>query len=190
MGGVAQAAVVIVGGLVGLAALAALLWRVGGGFPRKPRTPEEERARAEAWRARLLAPEWAAVERAHGRPAPPVLRELYADAQLVTAGDFTVRDPRSAGTGDASGREWDVSGFDPADPDALMPEWHEAPKGAFVFAHDDMGGTYFVTLGRLPDGDGPVYRVWEGGHVEPVAPSLRQFLEWPRAAWDAPGDGS
>ena len=138
-------------------------------------------ARRDAWDqhvARVRSPKWERIEAALGRPVPAVLRELYADPELTASSDLLVFDPgRSAERGDA----WWVGKFTPADEEALEPELESIPPGAFSFATNEYGDPYYIRLGGLPDGDGPVFvHHHDGGDTELVAPSLGAFLAWPR----------
>jgi hypothetical protein len=124
--------------------------------------------------AELRNPRWDEVEQALGRPVPAVLRELYADAQLMEQFDFTFRAP-----------DWPeeevmlLNAWEPASKASCHPELATIPPGAFSFASNDFGDPFYVTPGSLPDGDGPVFiRQHDGNETEQVAPSLREFISW------------
>ena len=123
-----------------------------------------------------MSPDWLAVERAYGVAVPEPLRALYADADTLAQMDFIVRNPGVVGVEG----EWDVAGFQPADPDPIDLAWVGAPARSFCFAMTLTGDPYYVTLGQAPDG-GPVYVAFhDGGEIEQVAPNLATFLSWPR----------
>ena len=144
---------------------------------RRLRMAAEEVAAQESRRDRLLSPDWDAYERATGRRAPPVLRRLYADAGLVTAEDLVVTVPNRG----ESPLAWEVAAFEPVRWDPLDKEWHDVPPSAFHFACNWYGDPYYVVLGERPDGDGPVYvLIHDVDDPELVAPSLAEFLSWPR----------
>ena len=152
-------------------------------FPRlTPWEPEAEAsnraAELAAYRRRLEAPDWSAIEaRTAGRAGAP-LRRLYGDRELLLRTDFWVADPSRPA--DAAAR-WHIDRFQPADAETLSDEWSEfLPEGAFPFATDYLGDLHFVVLNA--DGrDGPVMHWYhDGGGLEEVAPSLASFLEWLR----------
>jgi len=149
--------------------------RLFGGKERK------KAARAAEWAsyvARLHAPRWNEVEAGLGRPVPDVLRALYADRDLVARTDLLVSDPDRGGDG---GDTWWIGRFVVADKGALVGELESIPPGTFSFATNESGDPYYVCLGELPDGDGPVkVHYHDGDDTELVAPSLRSFLGWQR----------
>jgi len=140
-----------------------------------------ERAAAERaeYRRRLENPQWDAIEAGLKRPVPAVLRELYANRELIIAGDFYLMPPNASD--DELG--WYINEFVPADHAALEPELESIPPGTFSFAFNEFGDPYFVELSDDPDGDGPVrLRYHDGGDIETVSGSLREFLSWSRRA--------
>jgi hypothetical protein len=163
------------GFLLGMVALAAgiLLVRDRLFGPRDLSPAELEEAQI-AWAARLLAPDWPAVEQQLGRPAPAVLRELYADHGLLQSTPFGVIGPATDGEAD-----WDIHSFQPADG---RGDYFEIPPGAFCFATTVFGDPYYVEFAAGRD-DGPVsLRYHDGGDVALIADSLTEFLSWPRRA--------
>jgi hypothetical protein len=69
--------IIAFGYVIGLFAVAALILTIRDWFARRPpRSPEEQRVADAAWRARLLEPDWPAVERQLARRPPVVLRRL------------------------------------------------------------------------------------------------------------------
>ena len=145
--------------------------RVFGPRDRSPAALEEAQI---AWEARLLAPDWPAVERQLGRPAPAVLRELYADHALLRGTPFIVSGSETDGEA-----AWHIHSFQPADG---RGDHFEIPPGAFCFAMTEFGDPYYVELAAGSD-DGPVSLGYhDGGDVERVADSLTEFLGWPRRA--------
>ena len=149
--------------------------RLFGGKARK------EAARAAEWAthiAKVQRPRWDTVERILGHAVPDVLRALYADRDLVGSSDVLVFDPAR---GHERSEAWWISQFTPADVGALVPELESIPPGSFSFANNAFGDPYYVRLGELSDGDGPVLvHHLDGGDTELVAPSLRTFLSWRR----------
>jgi SMI1 / KNR4 family (SUKH-1) len=149
--------------------------RLFGGKARK------DAARAAEWAshvAEVQRPRWDTVEALLGHPVPDVLRALYADRDLLASSQLLVLDPALGSEHDEA---WWISQFTPADERALVPELESIPPGAFTFACNEFGDPYYVRLGELPDGDGPVMvHHHDGGDTELVAPSLRAFLSWCR----------
>lgn len=138
-------------------------------------------ARRDAWAehvARVRSPQWERVEAVLGRPIPAMLRALYADPELTASSHLLIFDPAR---GAERANAWWVGQFSPADEEALGPKLESVPPGAFAFASNEYGDPYYIRLGELPDGDGPVFvHYHDGGNTEFVAPSLRTFLAWPR----------
>ncbi len=131
-----------------------------------------QQAAAAAWRARLLAPDWPAVERQLGRRVPAVLHRLFADHALLLSAPLTV-----TGRPGASDTEWDIETFHPADGRA---DHFPVPAGAFCFATTGFGDPYYVELGPRGE-DGPVaVHYHDGGDVVRIANTLTEFLSWPR----------
>ena len=170
----------VVGYVVALFVLAAVIVMVRERLarPREP-TENEQRARHEAWVAKLTAPDWPAVETRLGRPVPRVLRELYADQNLIASGDFTIRDPNRPG----EDGEWNVASFHPASGDSVGPTGFGVPEGALLLATTGVGDEYYVLIDRDEDDTGPVYLYYhDGDDLAHVADSLRRLLSWPRSS--------
>jgi hypothetical protein len=149
-------------------------WLVGGNASRE----EKRRTEQAEFEARLRKPQWDVVEAALGHPVSSVLRELYSDQALITSWDILIYDPALGGDRNTA---WNVNQFNPADAEALTPEFESIPAGAFSFATNEFGDPFYVQLAELPDGDGRVYvHYHDGGDTELVAPSLRIFLSWHR----------
>jgi hypothetical protein len=167
-------ALLAVGYVVGLFAVAALSLTVREWLVRRPPpSPEEQQAAEAAWRARLLAPDWPAVERQLTRRAPQVLHRLYADHALLLSAPLTVTGPP-----DAIDNEWYIESFHPADGSDHF--WVPAPAGAFCFATTGFGDPYYVELEPRGD-DGPVFvHYHDGGDIVRIADTLAEFLAWPR----------
>lgn len=146
---------------------------------------EEIEREREASRLRLEHPRWADVERALGCPVPGILRELYGNRDLLHTCGFLVFDPAQR---EAEEETWFVNEFIPANPTPHQSYAEAIPRGAFAFATNEFGDPYYFVPGPSADGDGPVFVVYrEGGDTEPVAPSLRAFLGWPRRSVRLPG---
>jgi hypothetical protein len=104
---------------------------------------------------------------------PDVLLELYADPDLLETPPFVVVSPDG-------NEEWDIDEFEPADAEAMDVDHFGIPETAFCFATSGFGDPYYVEFPSVGD-DGPVYRLnHDGGDIDRVAGSLREFLNWPR----------
>ena len=163
---------VAIGSLIGMFGLAALVLFIRDRlFGRRPPSPAEVRARTEAHRAKLLAPDWPAVEERLGQPVPAILRELYENHALLTNTPLEVRNPQSP---DAT---WHIADFAPANAETMSSERLSVPPGTFCFATNGFGDPYFTVI----DGDaGPVYvHYHDGDDIVLVANSLAEFLSWP-----------
>ncbi len=168
----------MLGSYVGLAVL--ILWLVDRVRRPRLRSAEETTAAEVERRRRLLEPDWEGFARTYGTRPPSVLRRLYGDEALVTAWDVVVVAPSR---GESKGREWEIGGFEPVAEEGPDLSSADAPPGSLAFARNGFGDPYYVVLRRLPDGDGPVFVAYhDGGDTEPVAPSLAEFLSWPRRA--------
>jgi hypothetical protein len=144
---------------------------------RRVRLAAEEVAAQESRRLRLLSPDWDGYERKSGRRVPPVLRRLYADADLVTAEDLVVTVPDRG----ESPLAWEIASFEPVHAERRAQGGEDVPASAFHFAANWYGDPYYVLLGERPDGDGRVFvRFREAEEPELVAPCLAEFLSWPR----------
>jgi len=166
-------ALVAVGYVVGLFAVAALILTVRDRLARRPApSPAEQAADDAARRARLLTPDWPAVERQLGRRTPEVLRRLYTDQTLLLSAPLTITGPP-----DTSDTEWHIECFHPADG---RGEHFWVPSGAFCFATTGFGDPYYIEAGPRGE-DGPVsVHYHDGGDVVRIADTLAEFLTWPR----------
>ena len=171
---------ILSGGLMAIAAALLILAVIVGRrrvVARRLRLAAEEVAAQETRRDRLLNPDWDAYERMTGHRVPPVVRQLYADVELITAEDLVVTVPGRP----ESPLAWEIAGFEPVHRGGVDESWVAVPATAFHFASNWYGDPYYVMLGERPDGDGRVYvRFHDGDDLELVAPSLAEFLSWPR----------
>ena len=184
MGDVLLAAAYL-GGLV--LAAGVILWaRDRLTAPREP-TPAELAAQERSYRARLLAPNWSALEAVSGPGSvPDALRELYQDRDLLLSTNLDVVDPRLS---DGDEAVWSIDRFCPADREALAEQWGELPRGSLTFAECD-GDPYYVVLGGTRADGGPVYHLFhDGGETVTVASSLALFLACCREARLKAADG-
>ena len=161
--------IIAFGYVIGLFAVAALILTIRDWFVRRPpRSPEEQRVADAAWRARLLEPDWPAVERQLARQPPAVLRRLYADHALLLSAPLIVAAPDA---------EWPIECFHPAD---ARGDHFSVPAGAFCFAASGFGDPYYVEFGARGE-DGPVsVHYHDGGDIARIADTLAEFLSWPR----------
>jgi SMI1/KNR4 family protein SUKH-1 len=132
------------------------------------------------FRARLLSPNWELIASHLGRPVPPVLHSLYAQAEGVLRAHFKVFPP------DGTAARW-LDLFLPMDEEAVAPDGVELPPGSVAFADDEHGDPYVFVPDATIAGDGPVFlRIRRDGQptLEPVAPALSAFLAWERRQAD------
>lgn len=118
--------------LVGVVLVA---WWWAGRDYRRRFPPEKEAAEAEAIAKRTLQPDWAFYERHLKRPAPPALRELFADEALVTSCCLEL--PRSSG----------IISFTPLDEDALLDTADVFGFDVVPFARGGCGDPIFLRPG-------------------------------------------
>lgn len=144
---------------------------------RQRRSPEHLAREKERILDGLRAPDWAEVERELEMPVPSALRDLYDNQELVTQFNLEIQGP----AGDPVLNTWDIAHFNPPHEDALDGEMFAMSSRAFAFATSHTGDVYFVDLEERDDAGGPVRLAHhDGGDIEDVAPTLTEFLSWPR----------
>ena len=124
---------------------------------------DAQQAERREYERRLLHPDWAAVERQLRRPVPSALRELYADAAIVTAQNL------------ACGAERTIATFEPLDPRAMLETAAWLGHGAVAIATNEFGDVIFLQSG--PDEADTVYLTHhDGGDTEVVGASVGEFV--------------
>jgi hypothetical protein len=131
-------------------------------------SPEEEaRQAAQRTRTRLLSPRWEELEHHFQRPIPKIIKDLYANRELITLRDVALvrRD----------GHEWRISELLPAD----LLTISEIPPGlrsrdAFPIAVNQSRDVFYISLS---EGSYPVkmFRRLDSGS-ELVATSVLDFI--------------
>lgn len=157
--------------LIAMFALAALVLRLVDRFRDRPRSPEQVEADRRAYERSLLHPEWQMVAAEFGGTVPAAVESLYRDSGLLLAPPLQWTD------------EIELASFVPADDNAFDSEqWFDPPPDSFVFAVTASGDPFFVRTSEVAAGL-PVYLLHhDGGDVEPLAPSLEEFIGRLRAA--------
>jgi hypothetical protein len=120
-------------------------------------------AEREAYERRILAPDWACVERHLRRLPPQALRDLYADRRLVTQRDLEYDDARL------------VSTFEPLDEGAMVDTSRSLGFDAVVIATTDFGDTVYLRPGAT-EADTLYVAYHDGGDTEVFAESIGQML--------------
>jgi hypothetical protein len=176
---------VVFGPLVFAAALLVIVMGVRRAvrrFTSRP-TTEQMDAKREAYRARLLHPQAATVERELGKLLPARLLQLYADESAIQSGGFLVEKP---GQNARKPERWPVYCFEPLDMEALDDSPYEDELGpGFCFATTGRSGWYWIAASREREKDAPVIFLdydGSGRHGDQVAETLDEFLAWPRTA--------
>jgi hypothetical protein len=98
--------------------------------------PEKEAAERKALELRLLSPDWAFYEQYLERPAPPALRELFADRALVTSCSLELS--KSCG----------IITFNPLDKDSLLDTADLFGFDVVPFATGGCGDAIFLRPGK------------------------------------------
>ena len=150
---------------------------------RRQKTPEQRAAAREDLVRRLRKAEWAAIERALGRPIPSGLKRLYADTTWTSGDEFRVLSPFDEAE---TIEERSTIVLSPATVESLA-RLDSIDVDVFQFGTDQFGDPYCVQLFELSDGDGAVFlHMLDGDSVIRVADSLGDFLRWPRQRVDHP----
>lgn len=144
-----------------------ILWlhhRISRAIWRYRNPPEKIAAERRAYEERILRPDWAFYERHLKRPAPPALRELYADRTLVTA--------QGLDYSDADG----ISTFEALDEQGLLDTRPWLSFDAIAIATSDFGDPIYLRPGSSePD---TVYITYhDGGDTEVFAGSVAELIE-------------
>ena len=139
---------------------------------RADRQATERSARASReFETALLAPDFATLERTFGAPAPPPLRALYADRELLSRSDVLIGVPNPA----ERSAECYVAFFEPLTGEASG--W-PATERLVAIANNGAGDVYVVDPTVQ---DPPVsYVQHEVGTVVPLGVTLSQWLAAPR----------
>ena len=138
--------------------------RVSRALWRRRNPPEKLAADRRAYEERLLRPDWAFYERHLGRPAPPALRELYADRALVMAQDMDYTE------GDR------ISTFEPLDADGLLETRPWLGFDAVAIATTDFGDPIYLRPGSS-EADTVYITHHDGGDTEVLAESVAAMVE-------------
>jgi hypothetical protein len=149
-------------------------------------TPEQLQAARDSFRSRLIHSNPAQVEQGIGAYLPQRLLELYDDRPTILTEQLEIRRPLANPENPAelqNPAEW-IEAFLPLDLESQKYALNLPDQGwgkGFCFATDGEGNFYWTPANdtRLPDA--PVFFA----HTDPlaneqVAPTLDEFLSWPR----------
>lgn len=126
--------------------------------------PEKLAADRRAYESRILRPDWGYYERHLHRPAPPALRELYADRAFVTAQDLDYADGARIGT------------FHPLDEQGLLETRRWIGFDAIAIATTDFGDPIYLRPGSS-EADTVYITHHDGGDSEVFAESVAALVE-------------
>ena len=153
-----------------------IIWmrdRISDALWRRRNPPGKLLADRLAFEERLLRPDWAFYERHLQRPAPPALRELYADQALITTHglDFVYDDEF----------EITISSFEPLDERGLSETRPWLGFDAVAIATSDSGDPIYLRPGQSePDVVHITYH--DGGDTEVLMESVEALLQKVKAA--------
>jgi hypothetical protein len=159
---------------------------------RNRQTPEQLQAARDSFRSRLVHPNAAEVEQGIGALLPERLLALYDDHQTILTEQIEIRCPpsdlnHSANSEDAialkDAAEW-IEAFLPLDLESQKFTVDLPSQGlgkGFCFATDGSGNFFWTPAAETRQPDAPVFFICHDpvGN-EQVAPSLSEFLSWPR----------
>lgn len=149
-------------------------------------TPEQHQAARDSFRSRLVHPHAEEVEQGIGALLPQRLLTLYDDHQTVLTEKLEIRrpvpDPENLSE-PKNPAEW-IEAFLPLDLETQELAIDVSAQGwgkGFCFATDGEGNFYWTPANDSRQPDSPVFFA----HTDPVsneqvAPSLDEFLSWPR----------
>jgi hypothetical protein len=144
-------------------------------------TADQLKAAYEAYLQRLLNPQSDAIERELGKLLPERLLQLYEDKTAIQAAGFQLEQPDKKGLWP---KRWSVYCFEPLDLESLNESPYDEQLGpGFCFATTGRGSWYWIAATDERLKDSPVLFVdfaGAGSHGETVAPTLDEFLNWPR----------
>ena len=145
--------------------LPCLWYTIKGRFSLRPDPSLEQlEAEAKARQERVLRPNWIFYESHLQRPAPPALRELYADRALLTAEVIEYPGPV------------EISSFEPLDEKDLLDSGEAVDDTIVPIATSDCGDPIYLRPG--PSEPNKVYITFhDGGVTEVFAESVEVMLE-------------
>ncbi len=149
-------------------------------------TPEQRQAARDSFRNRLVHPNPAQIEQGIGALLPQRLIALYEDHLTILHEQIEIRRPAANPENPAEPQnpaEW-IEAFLPLDLESQKYALDLPGQGwgkGFCFATDGEGNFYWIPANETRQPDAPVFFA----HADPlaneqVAPSLDEFLSWPR----------
>lgn len=136
---------------------------------RRRHPPADEIAKSKAFERRLLNPDWNFYEKHLQRPAPPALRDLFADHALITACALNFAD----GTG--------ISSFNPLDAESLLTGGDGTPHDLIPIAISDCGDAIYLRPGTA-ETDTVYITYHDEEKTEVFAPSVAEMVRKLREA--------
>jgi hypothetical protein len=165
------AAIICVTLVVGLAVLILRLRdRIVDARYARRNPPEKIAAERSAYEQRILHPDWEFYERHLGRPAPPPLRELYRDSQIVTAQNI------------AYGNDECIATFAPLDKEGALDPRVESVRDVVPIAYNQFGDPIYLRPGAS-EPDSVCLTFLDGGDTKIFAESIAAMVARLRAAW-------
>lgn len=144
-------------------------------------TAEQLKATYESYLQRLLNPQPDSIERELGKLLPERLLKLYDDKTAIQSAGFQLAPPGAKGLWP---KRWPVYCFEPLDLESLNESPYDEQLGpGFCFATTGRGSWYWIAASDQRTQDSPVlFLDYDGGasHGKTVAPTLDEFLSWPR----------
>ncbi len=125
--------------------------------------PDKLAADRRAFEQCLLCPDWGFYERHLQRPAPPALRELFADTSLLLTNGCKYDDAHY------------ISRFEPLDETALVTARDWLGFDCVPFANSD-GDSIYLRPGPS-ESDAVFITYHDGGDTEQLAPDVAAFLQ-------------
>ena len=144
-------------------------------------TAEQLKEVYEAYLQRLLNPQPDTIENELGKLLPARLLKLYEDKTAIQSTGFQIDSPGAKGLWP---KRWPIYCFEPLDLESLNDSPYDEELGpGFCFATTGRGSWYWIAASDQREKDSPVvFLDGDGGasHGKTVAPTLDEFLTWPR----------
>ena len=145
-------------------------------------TPEQRQAARDSFRNRLVHPKSGEVEQDMKAFLPQRLLTLYTDHPTILSEELEIQRPNPDGKPSTA---W-IEAFLPLDLESQKYTVDLGESGwgqGFCFATDGAGNFYWVPVGETRQLDAPVFfACHDPVGNEQVAPSLEDFLSWPRTS--------
>lgn len=133
-------------------------------------TEEQVQELQRRFQTRLRSPDFPAVESHFGCPLPAAMKKLYCDLDEITRVSFELVPPDD-------GEPIYIEFYQPADSENLNCPW---PGVEMYFSLADDGGGNGLLIDPQKSDPPVLWHDHETGEIEIVAPSLTEFMTWPR----------